>query len=225
MVAMSADGTFDPMDPNFTPPSGNDFDVTVMGRTPAAALARRNQAFTYFQTTYGIDFNTAIQLNPSTWITPDNSVLLVYAMTDPRYNYKLNSISGVRLAPVGGDIAEAVYLMAVVNPAGATLFGTYGGAGGVAVPEGTAALHGEIYTTVPILCSDSSIDMESFYMMYQSLEPVMANQQDKVIYNDEVVANDRFIGTGFAFSRKGIRVLPSGTDFQAWVTNIVTFYP
>lgn len=225
MVALSADGIFNPGDPNFLPPSGNDFDTTILGRTPADADARRALAFDFFLNTYGVDFNAGTQLDASNWISADSKILLVYAMTDPRYDYKLNAISDVRIAPVNGEVFEAAYLMVVIDPAGATLFGTYGGAAGVPVPRGTGALHGELFMTVPVLCNDNSIDWQVMNVMYQSIEPVLANTQDKVIYNDEVIANDRFSGNGFAFSRKGIRFLRDSGDYQAIVTNIITFYP
>jgi len=224
-VVMSAHGQFTDS-ASFLPPSGSDFDTIIMGRSAADAQIRRQQAFDFFLNTYGVDWSTSTQIDPSTWISAAGDMLLIHAMTDPRYDYKMNSTSDRRLHPVNGEVFEGAYLMVVVSPAGATFHGTWGGAAGEFVERGAAAVHGEIFSTVPVLCNDGTVDPETFYMLYQSLEPTMNNPQDKVLYNDEIVTNDRYSSSAaFALSRKGLFLEPNTLDYEAQVTNIGQFYP
>ena len=225
VIVMSADGTFTDSG-GYTVPRGGDFDTIVMGRNAADAQTRREEAFDYFLNTFGVDWYSANRINSSTWATPSGDMLLLHAMTDPRYDYKLNAASERRLHQQNGEVYEGVYLMVVMSPAGAIMYGNYGGAGGEYVPQGAAMINGEVFSSVPVLCRDGSIRPETFYMKYQSIEPTKNNPQDKVLYNDEVVSNDRYM-TSFAvsLSRKGLHIEPGTNIIEAQVVNIVQFYP
>ena len=224
-VVMSAHGQFTDSI-SFLPPSGADFDAIIMGRSAADVQIRRQQAFDFFLNNYGVDWSTSTQIDPATWISASGDMLLIHAMTDPRYDYKMNATSDRRLHPANGEVFEGAYLMVVISPAGSIFHGSWGGAAGEFVPQGAAVVNGEIFSTVPVLCNDGTVDPETFYMLYQSLVPTMNNPQDKVLYNDEIVTNDRYTSSAaFALSRKGLFLEPNTLDYEAQVTNIGQFYP
>ena len=224
-VFMSANGEFTDT-ASFLPPTGADFDSVVMGRDAAATQARQNVAFNYFLNNFGIDWSAAIQIDPATWISPSGDLMLIHAMTDPRYEYRLNAMTDRRIHPVNGEVYEGVYLMVVVNPSGSAFFGNWGGAAGTFVERGMAAVHGEIFSTVPEYCNDGSMNVDTFYMEYQSLIPSQFNSQDKVLYNDEITSNTEFAGSvSYALSRKGLHLEPGTLDYQAEVVNMLQFFP
>ena len=117
-----------------------------------------------------------------------------------------------RVNEEGGDVYTAAYIIIVnfMNPVvlgngGATLFGTYGGGAGVLVPIGAAAFDGEILTSTPTDCNDGSTQSETFYLAFQSAEPVFINLQDNVIYYDNVVSSTH--GVGFSHARRELLFL------------------
>jgi len=222
MVVESNSGVFDPNDSAFTPPTGNDFDTIIMGRDASGAAARRMLAVNFFDTTYGADFSGGD-------ISDDGQFLLIHTMIDPRYEYKLRASSDFTVDSAGGEVYIGAYIMVVnfMNPViaaqgYATIYGTYGGGSGQLVPIGAAAVHGEILAVTPTDCTDGSNQIESFYVSFESDNPVFLNPEDNVIYYDNVVSGN--YGVGVSHAKRELRYLDAArTKAKSLVTQVLSF--
>ena len=60
VAVFMANGIFDPADPDFVPPTAEDFDSVIMGRDAVAAAERRQAAVDHFLERFGVDFNDRV---------------------------------------------------------------------------------------------------------------------------------------------------------------------
>ena len=83
---LMANGIFDPADPNYTPPTPDDFDTIIMGRDAAQKAARKQLAIDYFIERYGIDLSAGFADN--------GNIVLLESFLDPRNNYRAYQLPG-----------------------------------------------------------------------------------------------------------------------------------
>ncbi len=152
---MNADGVFDPMDIFYELPPGSTFDVGVLGRTPAEAAQRQQDAYSFFLNKYGIEFNGGVVNPDGTVLSTDGGAILFHTAVDSRWNQRV-IYSGGDVVPLDGWVVEeARYAASVVSP-GYVLTGTWGGAGGEPVPYGTTMADGEWVFRKVVPCFNSS---------------------------------------------------------------------
>jgi hypothetical protein len=77
---LMANGIYDPADPSFTPPTPDEFDTIIMGRSEAEKQARRQLAIDYFKTRYGVDLSNGF--------ADFGNIVLLESFFDPRNNYR-----------------------------------------------------------------------------------------------------------------------------------------
>lgn len=188
---VAADGQYDPLDPLFTVPDGDDFDTIYMGRTPAQATARRDAAVAFFLTAYGIDFsggNTA----------QGGAIELRHEMTDPRQDLRI-WYSGDNMVQTNGWVVnDGYYKMIVVAPGGATFYGQWGGAGGWSVPQNSYALFGEYQIEERIPCINPvSILNNTSVIEYQSLTPTLADDYGREYMDLQMLGIPSTNGIGY----------------------------
>jgi len=153
-LVMDAEGVFDPMTPNYVLPPGSDFDVNILGRTPAQAASRQLQAYNFFLTRFGVDFFNGVPLGDGTVLSADGNVLLFHTSVDPRWGQKIIYSGGDVVPQVGWAVHEARYAATVISGTH-TLTGTWGGAGEL-VPLGTTMADGEWAIEREVPCINDS---------------------------------------------------------------------
>jgi hypothetical protein len=153
-LVMDAEGVFDPMTSNYVLPPGNDFDVNVLGRTPAQISSRQLAAFNFFLTRFGVDFFAGTPLGDGTVLSADGNVLLFHTSIDPRWKQRIIYSGGDEVPQVGWPVHEARYAATVISGTH-TLTGTWGGAGEL-VPLGTTMADGEWVIEREVPCVNDS---------------------------------------------------------------------
>ena len=141
-ISTQANGIYDPLDPDFVPPTGDDFDTLIMGRTAEEAAAFKEQARAFLAERFGLDF-------AQDDITPDFAVVLQHIFTDPRQDYSATYIAGREFHPEQWVLYDGLWAAIVIDPTGATVHGTYGGAAGRVIPFGGAMVFGEYVIVHP----------------------------------------------------------------------------
>lgn len=216
---ITADGSFDPTDPMIQIADPDDFDILVMGRNAAQRTARKALAINYFLTTYGIDFSTGDS-------QMGGQVLLAKFTSDDFWGLKVHAASDYRTDAAAGTIDQGYYAMVVWAPAGITVHGTWGGVGGIWVPQNTVAEFGEMLIHVPQPCTDNSTVSSTFYMEYETIGAQIADgtlglgPSYPSIFDHRVTSPDFGVGT-----IDGLKELrnTSYDQVDAFVTAIVRF--
>ena len=175
---MDSESVFDPMDPNYELPSGNDFDTNIVGRTAGQAATRRADAFNFINTKYGFDWNSGIQIDANNWVSPDGNMILTYTATDSRFNQRVVYSGGDNVPQSGWVVHEARYTMIVIGPS-ATFFGTWGGAGGELVPQGTTVADGEFLFDTVVPCLPNGTQSGLIHLRYQTDDPFVPDFQNR----------------------------------------------
>lgn len=208
-----ANGIFDPADPTYVPPTGDDFDTVIMGRNEAEKAARRQLAVDYFIERFGVDFTNGD-------INAEGTIALLHAYQDPRWNYRAYKLPDRFFVPKSGLIVhDAQYVMFVIGPQ-ATLFGSWGGPGGTTVPGGTAAVDGEY-----LVQGTNRFKLghpRNLYIRFQSTSPIFGAASGRITF-DCRLEQDR-LGLGLALGRQETYPLANGL-VQVNIVNILQFPP
>jgi len=124
-------GVIDPSTP--APDTGEFFQTEVMGRSAAEIEADRQAAIAFYQRRFGLDFSGG---------DTDGAASFGPFMDARRNNYRAYTISGENV-PGDGWFVDGGGWMVQIGAGGMTLHGSYGGAGGQAVPQGSGMVFGE----------------------------------------------------------------------------------
>lgn len=154
-----------PASSSYTPPSGLIFDANIMGRTPAESFAKRTEAVNYFLSQYGVDFTSSDSAQ-------GGNIVLMHTMNDPNWNTRTVFSGGQEVPQAGWVTFESRWWFAVVGQQ-AKLFGIWGGASGVNVPQGTAAAFGEWVIETEIPCDSALPETGRVYMSFKTERPII----------------------------------------------------
>ena len=164
---LMANGIYDPADPNYTPPTPEDFDTIIMGRNDAEKAERRQLAIDYFIERYGIDLSAGFADN--------GNIVLLESFFDPRNNYRAYQLPDrfgfPRSSKQGWIVYDRQYIM-LVGALGSesTLTGTWGGESGTVVPPNTVAVDGDyLVQGTPVFRQGSP---RNLYIRFQSADPI-----------------------------------------------------
>lgn len=200
-----ANGTYDPDDPNYTPPTGEFFQKQIMGRSDAQIADQRAQALAFFKQRFGLD-----PANGDVEITP--------FMFDPRNNYRAYVVGGETVPSTGWVVRDGGFNATVTTDT--VLHGTYGGAAGKTVPAGTSVVFG-----------DYNIDRRNrgghsqppLLLHYQSQQPISVPDQDGIQhFRCELIDPV----TGQHGVAQGVIAPPrdaGGNQIQVGIRNVITF--
>jgi hypothetical protein len=140
-LAFAANGIYNQFDFSFIPPGRIWFDTQLVGRRGNNSF-KKKKVKGFFLDRYGLDFSAGD-------ISSDLSTVLVEVVRDPREDLTAWVVSKREMVPEGWVVYESYYAAVVVDPAGTNLYGTYGGAGGTHVAEGTEVRYGEYFIVHP----------------------------------------------------------------------------
>jgi len=219
---INADGVFDPATSNYQLPPGSDFDVNILGRNTAASLARRNDAYMFFLSEYGIDFFGGTTNPDGTVLSVDGNVLLFHTAIDPRWDQQVIYSGGDMVPPDGWVVHEARYAATVIGPV-ATFTGVWGGAGGELVPNGATVTDGEWVFEKEVPCrntadnSSAGTQSSRIHLRYQTDVPFIPDFRGRaaVDYNITPISGVSAT-TGTAIGRVELNIL-TGDLIQAIV--------
>lgn len=219
-----ANGTFNPLDPDYSAPSGADFDRVIMGRSEGEAEARRLQAVEFFIERYGVDLTNGFFSTDPTQGLPD--VVLSQAYQDPRWNYRAFALpdrAPGAVPPDGLIVHDTQWVMLIVAPAGFTLHGSWGGDVGKRVPPGTVAVDGEYL--VQGTTKFRRGHPKNFYARFQSTNPIIsaastAGTPGGIKFDCRIIHEE--LGVGVALGRQELYVLASG-QLQVNIGNVIQF--
>jgi len=147
-------------------------------------------------------------------------IVLLEGLFDPRFNYRAYKLPFTRKTqPEGHIVYDRQYILAVVDPAGATLFGSWGGVSGTEVASGTVAIDGDY------LVQGSKTfrvnDPQNIYFRFQSVSPIFDAFSGDIKFNCALLDQDGN-QVGAAIGRQEIQVLNNGL-LQMSVHNIWQF--
>jgi len=126
-------GVIDPSTP--APDTGKFFQTEVMGRSPAEIEADRQAAIAFYRRRFGLDFSGG---------DTDGAASFGPFMDARRNDYRAYTVSAENV-PAEGWFVDGGGWMVRIGAGGMTLHGSYGGAGGQAVPSGSAMVFGEYF--------------------------------------------------------------------------------
>lgn len=213
---LMANGVYDPADASFVPPTADEFDTVIMGRSEAEKLARRQLAIDYFVERYGIDLSAGF--------ADDGNIVLVDALIDPRNNYRAYQLPGKngrqKSFAEGRIVYDRQYVMfmgALGRPV--TLYGTWGGAEGTEVPPGSAAVDGDYLIQAGKKFRRG--DPRNVYIRFQSVDPILGAATGNIKFNCVLLdENGEIIGA--AIGRQEIYPIGDGL-IQYAIQNVWQF--
>ncbi|MBK8258927.1 MAG: hypothetical protein IPK82_40490 [Polyangiaceae bacterium] len=125
-----ADGSFDPADPNYTPPTLEDVMRDTFKLTDEEAVQVEAGAKAFFISRFGVDVDD-----------PANQTRIFYlrSAVDPRANYRAVTFSGYNVPEEGFVMRDIGFGAVVTDPAGFDLGGEFAG---IHVPPGTTLSYG-----------------------------------------------------------------------------------
>lgn len=215
-----ANGIFDPADPDYVPPTMEDFHRGIMGRDSAAIAERDQEAEDFFDETFGMDFSCGP-------VSCDGQYFLSSMMLDPRWNYRAYYIGGGEMrryftSSNGHIVHDGVYISACINPSGCTVGGTYGGPGGTNINAGDAVFFGEylVQGNGGEISDFDRNDVRNIHITYGSAEPVGGLTEPGFTFNCRLFSDD--FGEGIALGRGDAFALPDGR-VQQNIRNMLTF--
>ncbi|MGV6808589.1 MAG: hypothetical protein ACWA5U_01820 [bacterium] len=222
-----ANGIIDPNDTNYVPPSFDDFNTVIMGRSEAEKLAREQEAYQHFQERYGMDFFNGFQ-SEAGFLSADGKFLLTRFYTDPRLNYRAYKLPNRNISPSGWFIHDGGYF---VTPTAedSTFYGTYGGATGKNAKD-TMVLDGEYLVQGSNRFEQNHPN--NVHIRFQSTTPIVTasaagipvdNQHettDGIKFNCRLISKE--FGEGLALGRQEIYLLADGT-IQTAINNVLRF--
>ncbi|MEM7456703.1 MAG: hypothetical protein AAF456_20330 [Planctomycetota bacterium] len=205
-----ANGIYDAADPNYQPPTADDFDRIIMGRDEEAIEDRRQEAADYFLERFGVDFSESD-------FAQGGAIGLFHVYSDPRWNYRCYKLPGRNVPRTGLIVHDAQYVMAVLAPQ-ATLFGSWGGASGTVVDAGTVAVDGEylIQGTNRFRCGNP----RNVHLTFRSVTPIFDASSGNIKF-DCRLDSEQF-GAGAALGRQETYVLNNGMT-QIAINNVLQF--
>jgi hypothetical protein len=201
-------GVIDPSTP--APDTGEFFQTEVMGRSAAEIEADRQAAIAFYQRRFGLDFSGG---------DTDGAASFGPFMDARRNNYRAYTISGENV-PGDGWFVDGGGWMVQIGAGGMTLRGSYGGAGGQAVPEGSAMVFGEYFIHRP---DGRSARLDPIIIHFESERPIIG-RPDGVISFQCGLSHPEW-GEGVA---EGVAVPPLLLDdgrVKVAVRNVLTFPP
>ncbi len=216
---LMANGIFDPADPNYTPPTPDDFDTIIMGRDAAQKAARKQLAIDYFIERYGIDLSAGFADN--------GNIVLLESFLDPRNNYRAYQLPGpggrARSSRDGWIVYDRQYVMfvgALGQPS--VLTGTWGGAGGTQVAPNTVAVDGDYLIQGTRKFRQGS--PRNFYIRFQSADPIFDAANPAGIKFNCVLLDDHGNVIGAAIGRQELFPLNDGSGHvQTAIQNVWQF--
>lgn len=227
-LVFMANGVYDPTEPPPVSTSGDYFDEVIMGRDAAEKAARQTRALDYFIDRFGVQFLlvprtpiaggdlVGIALDPTSPTGVNENVILVHGYQDTRWGYTAHVIGGERVGRRGRKVHDASYNMVVVDPAGFTFHGTWGGASGIAVAAGTVAVNGEYLIEHP------RRSRRDIHITWESTDPIFDAFDPAGITFDCAMHSERW-GDGIALGRQFIRPVGATGDVQAIIRNVLNF--
>ena len=206
-----ANGIYDPGDPDYVVPSGEDFDRVIMGRDDEGIAERKQEAIDYFLERFGVDFNDGD-------FAQGGAIALIHAYQDPRWNYRCYSFPGRYISRNGLIVHDAQWVMFVA--ADADLFGSWGGENGTPVPAGTVAVDGEYL----IQGTNRFIQghRRNIHLTFQSVSPIFDAASGDIKFDCRLSSSS--LGAGAALGRQETYVLPDGM-LQVAIQNVLQFPP
>jgi hypothetical protein len=124
------DGSYDPADPSFEPPTKQAMEREVWGFSEAEAAQFEVDAKAFFLDRFGVDVDDPANVDR---ITYDFYIL------DPRANYRVVTMANRVVPPEGWPVSDAYYGVIITDPAGYELGGEFTG---ITVPVGSALAYG-----------------------------------------------------------------------------------
>lgn len=216
---LMANGIYDPTDTSFTPPTPDEFDSLIMGRSETEKLERRQLALEYFQARYGINLTSGF--------ADFGNILLMESVFDPRNNYRAYHLptsakESWETAKNGRIVYDRQFVMFVgALGLSSTLTGSWGGASGIVVPPGTVAVDGDYLIQGT---NHFRIDHpENLYIRFQSVEPIFNAASGDIKFNCALLDENGDI-IGAAIGRQEFVALDNGNNlFQMAVQNVWQF--
>ncbi len=185
-IAMSFERTFASTN-GYVPPSGDAFD-TYLARNQTQKDAKRDSAYAFFLSEYGLDFaNDGISCPGGICIMngPDAQVMLRYISFDSNFQAKINAASSYKVDTSGGDLRAGIYQVLTFDTEnmsgndGTILNGAWGGGPGKLVPRGTVLEYGEYQLQILYPCTDAPnpnfTRTDTFLVEFQSQKPSLAD--------------------------------------------------
>ncbi|MFS1523530.1 hypothetical protein ACL7TT_05355 [Microbulbifer sp. 2304DJ12-6] len=216
---LMANGIYNPADPSFTPPTPDEFDTLIMGRSETEKLERKQLAIGYFQARYGIDLTSGS--------ADFGNILLMESVFDPRNNYRayhlpISARDKGKIAKNGRIVYDRQFVMFVgALGLSSTLTGSWGGALGITVPPGTVAVDGDY-----LVQGSNHFRINhprNLYLRFQSVDPIFNAASGDIKFNC-VLLNKHGEIIGAAIGRQEFVALDIGNNlFQMAVQNIWQF--
>lgn len=223
-----ADGIWDP---NVPPPVDAEyFDTQIMYREQHEIDQRRESALQHFEQYFGVTFAGVAgepdPLNPP--LDSTNSLAFLHIFADPAIGYRAVVVSNERVPRKGLPVNDVLYLAIVVNPDGATLSGSWGGAG-TWVPQGTVLVKGEyriVKNRDPLRPLNKRKDISIEYRGLSPVQPSASNILGSPLATFDCELTHESWGLGSANGRSTITpiILPTGKA-QAHIRNVLSFPP
>lgn len=210
---LMANGIYDPFDNSYVPPTPDDFDTIIMGRSAAEKEQRRQLAVDYFLERYGVDLSSGFADN--------GNIALVETFFDPRNNYRAYKLPGQLVSKRGRIVYDRQYVMFVgALGMSSTLTGSWGGAGTVVSPN-TVAVDGDyLIQGTPRFRQNSP---RNVYIRFQSVDPIFNAASGDIKFNCALLDEGGEI-IGAAIGRQEFVPLNDGTGrFQMAVQNVWQF--
>lgn len=205
-----ANGIFDSADPDYVPPTAEDFDAVIMGRDAAAAAARKQEAIDYFLERFGIDFSNGD-------IAQGGAIALIRSYNDPRWNYRCYKLPNRYVPKSGLIVHDAQYVMAVFGTE-ATFYGSWGGDSGTVVPGGTVAVDGEY-----LIQGTNKFRQghpRNIHVRFNSVTPIFDALSGNIKFDCRLNSDD--FGSGAALGRQEFYQLQNGLT-QIAINNVLQF--
>jgi len=181
-----------------------------MGRSTAEIEADRQAAIAFYRRRFGLDFSGG---------DSDGAASFGPFMDARRNNYRAYTVSAENI-PAEGWFVDGGGWMVQIGAGGMTLHGSYGGAGGQAVPQGSAMVFGEYFIHRR---AGRSGRLDPIIIHFESERPIIG-RPDGVISFQCALSHPKW-GPGVA---EGVAVPPLLLDdgrVKVAVRNVLTFPP
>jgi hypothetical protein len=196
------DGSWDPADPSYTPPTLADIQRDLWKYSDAEVQQFEADAAAFFLARFGVDVDD-----------PANAERIVFgpALADPRALYRVVTMAEREVPPEGWPVSDAALLVTIVDPAGFELGGEFAG---VTAPAGSTMTFGRYHIT-----TDTG---EAIEIDFRSLAPYTIDAFGAAVVRCEVSSALLGEGEGNAMFR-----LSQGLDgtFSVTIRNVLTFTP
>ena len=216
---LMANGIYNPFDPSFVPPTPDEFDTVIMGRSETEKQERRQLAIDYFIERYGVDLSFGF--------ADGGNIVLLESLMDPRSNYRAYSLPAAaggtsKTPPEGRIVYDRQYVM-FVGALGldSTLTGSWGGPSGTVVPPNTVAVDGEYLIQGTRQFKQGHPG--NLYVRFQSVDPIFNADSGDIKFNCVLLDDDGNI-VGAAIGRQELVPLDDGSGFfQVAIQNVWQF--